>query len=62
MSPDQISAVQFIAFPLGDEDGRFGELAVAGKVAIEVDHPRLSLRVPIEGSLATALADDLRPD
>jgi hypothetical protein len=62
MSPDQISAVQFIAFPLGDEDGRFGELAVAGKVAIEVDHPRLSLRVPIEGPLATALADDLRPD
>jgi hypothetical protein len=39
MSPDQISAVQFIAFPLGDEAGRFGELAVAGKVAIEVDHP-----------------------
>jgi Protein of unknown function (DUF3501) len=62
MSPDQISAVQFIAFPLGDEAGRFGELAAAGKVAIEVDHPRLSLRVPIEGPLATALADDLRPD
>jgi Protein of unknown function (DUF3501) len=62
MSPDQISAVQFIAFPLGDGAGRFGELAAAGKVAIEVDHPRLSLRVPIEGPLATALADDLRPD
>jgi hypothetical protein len=62
MSPDRISAVQFIAFPLGDEAGRFGELAAAGKVAIEVDHPRLSLRVPIEGPLATALADDLRPD
>jgi hypothetical protein len=62
MSPDQISAVQFIAFPIGDEAGRFGELAAAGKVAIEVDHPRLSLRVPIEGPLATALADDLRPD
>jgi Protein of unknown function (DUF3501) len=62
MSPDQISAVQFIAFPLGDEAGRFGELPAAGKVAIEVDHPRLSLRVPIEGPLATALADDLRPD
>jgi Protein of unknown function (DUF3501) len=62
MSPDQISAVQFIAFPLGDEAGRFGELPAPGKVAIEVDHPRLSLRVPIEGPLATALADDLRPD
>ena len=31
MSPDQVSAVQFIAFPLGDESGRFGELAAAGK-------------------------------
>jgi len=62
VSPDQISAVQFIAFPLGADAGRFGELAAAGKVAIEVDHPHLSLRVPIEGSLATALADDLRPD
>ena len=58
--PDQISAVQFIAFPLGADAGRFA--AAAGKVAIEVDHPLLSLRVPIEGPLATALADDLRPD
>ena len=62
MSPDQISAVQFIAFPLGADAGRFGELAAAGKVAIEVDHPHFSLRVPIEGALGTALADDLRPD
>jgi Protein of unknown function (DUF3501) len=62
MSPDQISAVQFIAFPLGDDAGRFAELAAAGKVAIEVDHPHLSQRVPIEGPLATALADDLLPD
>ena len=62
MSPDQISAVQFIAFPLGADADRFGELAAAGKVAIEVDHPHLSLRVPIEGPLATALADDLGPD
>jgi hypothetical protein len=62
MSPDRISAVQFIAFPLGADADRFGELASAGKVAIEVDHPHLSLRVPIEGPLATALADDLGPD
>ena len=62
MSSDQISAVQFIAFPLGAEAGHFGELAAAGKVAIEVDHPHLSLRAPIEGPLALALTDDLRPD
>ena len=62
MSPDQISAVQFIAFPLSVDAGRFAELAAAGKVAVEVDHPHLSLRTPIEGPLAAALADDLRPD
>lgn len=62
MSPDQISAVQFIAFPLGVDAGRFAELAAAGKVVVEVDHPHLSLRTPIEGPLAAALADDLRPD
>ncbi len=62
MSPDQISAVQFIAFALGADAGRFGELAAAGKVAVEVDHPHLSVRAPVEGALAEALADDLRPD
>jgi hypothetical protein len=62
MSPEQISAVQFIAFPVGVGAGRFEELAAAGEVAIEVDHPHLSVRVPIEGALATALADDLRLD
>jgi Protein of unknown function (DUF3501) len=62
MSPDQVSAVQFVAFPLGLDAGRFAELAAAGKVAIEVDHPHLSVREPIEGALAVALADDLRPD
>ena len=62
MSPDQISAVQFIAFPLGAEAGRFGELAAVGKVAIEVDHPHLSITAPIEGPLAEALNDELRPD
>lgn len=62
MSPDQISAVQFIAFPLGADAGRFGELAAAGKVVIEADHPHLSVRALIEGPLAAALTDDLRPD
>jgi hypothetical protein len=62
MSPDQISAVQFIAFPVGADAGSFGELAAAGKVAIEVDHPHLSIRSPIEGALAVGLTDDLRSD
>jgi hypothetical protein len=62
MSADQISAVQFIAFPIGADAEQFARLAAAGKAAIEVDHPHLSVRTPIEGPLATALADDLRPD
>jgi len=62
MSPDQISAVQFIAFPLGAGAARFGELAAAGKVAVEVDHPHLAARALIQAPLAEALADDLRPD
>lgn len=62
MSPDQISAVQFIAFPLGADASHFEKLAAAGKVAIKVDHPHLSVHTPIEGPIAMALIDDLRPD
>jgi len=62
MSADQISAVQFIAFPLGPDADRFGELAAAGRVEVDADHPHLSVRAPIEGPLAAALSDDLRPD
>jgi uncharacterized protein DUF3501 len=62
MSPDQISAVQFIAFPLGTGTARFGELAATGKAAVEVDHPHLAARALIQGPLAEALTDDLRAD
>jgi Protein of unknown function (DUF3501) len=62
ISPDRISAVQFIAFLLGADAGRFRELAAVGKVSVEVDHPHLSVRIPVEGPLAAALSDDLRPD
>lgn len=62
MSSERISAVQFIAFPLGADADRFKELAADGRVAIEVDHPHLSLRTPVDGQLAAALAEDLRPD
>jgi hypothetical protein len=61
MAPDQISAVQFIAFPLGDSAARFAEAAAAGKVSIEVDHPEFSAHARIEGALASALAADLTP-
>ena len=61
MAPDQISAVQFIAFPLGDWAARFAEVAAGGKVSIEVDHPQFSAQARIEGALASALAADLAP-
>jgi hypothetical protein len=61
MTPDQISAVQFIAFPLGGFAARFGAAAAAGKVSVEVDHPHLSVRARIEGALAAALSEDLLP-
>jgi Protein of unknown function (DUF3501) len=59
VAPDQISAVQFIAFPLGDSAARFGEIAAAGKVSIDVDHPQFSVHARIEAALGSALADDL---
>ena len=62
MSTDQISAVQFIAFPLGADASRFGEMLAAGSVAIEVDHPYLSARASIAGALGEAIGEDLRSD
>ncbi len=63
ISPDQISAVQFIRFPLGGIDPReLIELASAGKLAVEVDHPQLAARALIKDALASALAEDLRND
>jgi hypothetical protein len=43
MSPERMSAVQFVRFPLnGRSAEEFRALAEAGKVAIEVDHPNLA--------------------
>ena len=61
MTSGQISAVQFIAFPLGPSATRFAKAAEAGKASVEVDHPHLAARTLIEGALATALAEDLLP-
>lgn len=64
MSVEQISSVQFIRFPLGEDINaeRFAQLAVEGGIAVEVDHPRMAARATIGETLAAALADDLRPE
>jgi hypothetical protein len=60
MSPDRVSSVQFVRFPLGGLDAaEFRPLANAGKVAIEVDHSKLRARAEIRDPLAAALAQDL---
>lgn len=60
MATDQVSSVQFVRFPLGGlEAGELVALARAGRVAIEIDHPRLSARAAVSASLASTLADDL---
>lgn len=58
---DAVSSVQFVRFAVGGRTGeRFVELAGAGAVSIEVDHPAMTVSAPIAGDLARALADDLR--
>ena len=60
ISTDQVSSVQFIRFSLPRGIGsRFVDLADAGNLAIEVDHPALSARAAIEPALAKALLEDL---
>lgn len=57
---DAVSSVQFIRFAVGGRTGeRFVELADAGAVSIEIDHPELAVSVPVAGDLARALAEDL---
>jgi hypothetical protein len=60
MSPERVSSVQFVRFQLGGLDAtEFLTLANAGKVAIEVDHPKMQARAAITGPLAEALSTDL---
>lgn len=60
MATDRVSAVQFVRFPLGGLDAaEFLALANTGKVAIEVDHPKLQDRAEITGQLAELLSQDL---
>jgi hypothetical protein len=60
MSPERVSAVQFVRFALnGISAEEFRALSEAGKVAIEVDHPNLAAGARIASVLAEALATDL---
>jgi len=60
MSAERVSAVQFVRFPLGGLDAdEFLALANAGKVALEVDHPKMQARAEIRNALAETLAQDL---
>lgn len=60
MSTERVSAVQFVRLPLGGLDAEeFRALANAGKVALEVDHPKLKARAGIRDALAETLAQDL---
>ncbi len=58
---DVVSAVQFVRFAVGGRAGeRFVELAAAGAVSVEVDHPAMNVSATINGDIARALAEDLR--
>jgi hypothetical protein len=60
IATDRLSSVQFVRLPLGGLDvAEFLKLANAGKIAIEVDHPKMSARGEISGALAESLSQDL---
>jgi hypothetical protein len=60
VSPERVSSVQFIRFALGGLDAEsFAAMSREGRVAVEVTHPALTVRAPIDGTLAAALAQDL---
>jgi hypothetical protein len=61
ISTEAISSVQFVRFPLPRGLGeKLLELAIAGKLAIEVDHPAMSAKVNMSEELASSLLGDLR--
>ncbi|MFZ0890295.1 MAG: DUF3501 family protein [Candidatus Binataceae bacterium] len=63
METGAISAVQFVRFSTeGADADQLIELAAAGALAVEVDHPSLTAKAPIAGTFARALAEDLREE
>jgi Protein of unknown function (DUF3501) len=60
VSPERVSSVQFVRFALGGIDAEgFAANAAQGRVAVEITHPAMTVRAPISGALAAALAQDL---
>jgi hypothetical protein len=60
ISADRVSSVQFVRFGLGGIDAEgFAALARQGRVVVEITHPAMTVRAPIDGALAAALAQDL---
>lgn len=57
MSPDKISAVHYIRFPLGRE--RAAALKSGAAAEVVTDHPRLSARSALSAVQRAALAEDL---
>ena len=61
ISTEAVSAVQFVRFPLPRGLGeKLVELAAAGKLAIEIDHPAMSVKATLSEELAKSLFEDLR--
>jgi len=57
MSPDKISSVHYIRFPIGRE--RTAALKSGAAVEVVADHPRLSARSALSAVQRAALAEDL---
>jgi hypothetical protein len=60
VSTERVSSVQFLRFPLGGIDTQtFAARAAEGRIVVEITHPQMTVRTPISGALAAALAEDL---
>ncbi|SRR5579875_1040894 len=59
MSDDRVSAVQFVRFPIGMTQERFVECARHNRIAIEVDHPKITGHHAVDIATAEYLAADL---
>lgn len=59
ISTDRVSSVQFVRFALGGIDAEgFAAQAAQGRIVVEMTHPAMTVRAPIDGALAAALAQD----
>jgi len=60
MSPEKISSVQYLQFPLTPEHrARWAELGPAGHIRLVVDHPHYQHATPLPPDTAAALGEDL---